>query len=350
MLYLNKQLTKSSPLHKRWNAELWDARKAYHANEATVLGSIGKTMEANAAAQLPTDAWRQFDEQTQRVFRNDEGQGYLDRLLRLGRAVDIGKTVHLYRVASDAGIVTRSVGGEVPEILDKVQYDFEGDPVPIFKSGYGREWREWSAHQSENFDSLSDDNEATLSALRQDMAQYALDGDAGVVVQGYTGYGIRNHPNTNQIDLGAGGSNIVLTTATSDEIMTFFTTDFAGALDDNYIMQQVVLYVSPEIGRRLAEPYSQSGGFKEGTLREYLLRYGRIADIQVTFELSGNEAFAFVEDQRYIRTMIGAAVNTVAIPRQHPMARHQFLVWGAMGLQVKKDFNGRGGVFNLAAA
>jgi hypothetical protein len=73
--------------------------------------------------------------------------------------------------------------GHVPEELDKVIYDEAGDPIPIFNTGYSREWREWNGMQSENLDAMADDQEAHVAAIREDMADYMLSGDAKVKVK-----------------------------------------------------------------------------------------------------------------------------------------------------------------------
>jgi hypothetical protein len=64
---------------------------------------------------------------------------------------------------------------------------------------------------------MADDQEAHVAAIREDMADYMLSGDAKVKVKGYVGAGITNHANTNQVDLSASGLNIDLTTSTPDE-------------------------------------------------------------------------------------------------------------------------------------
>ncbi|WP_336667273.1 major capsid protein [Enterobacter mori] len=40
--------------------------------------------------------------------------------------------------------------------------------------------------------------------------------------------------------------------------------------------------------RNLNRPYSDAAGFKEGTVLEYILRYGRIESFNQTFKLTGN--------------------------------------------------------------
>lgn len=343
MRYFDEQLVANSRLHAEWWQELSVEREWFHRTEDN-LASVG-----NATAILPRDAWQELDDITRRVMRDDEGQTYMQDLMPLARTVNIGKLVHLNRVSSDAGQVVRSISGQVPVPLDKVVYDYRGSPVPIFSTAYGREWREWNTLQSVNFDAISDDQEAHTAKIRRDMAIYVLDGDPEIVVGGYTAYGIRTSPYSKSVNLGSavGGANIDLTsfTTTSDKIDEFFTSYFGKVLDDSLVTGKINVYVSPEIGRRLDMTYSGSSGFKGGTLMAYLLTNRRIGKIAVTFELSGNEFFAFVPSADYIRPIVGMATNTTARTRLNPTDNYQFLVMGAMGIDIRADYNGRSGVF-----
>lgn len=340
MRYFDQQLIAKHPRqHGEWWNELSLVREHFHQTEDN-LAAIG-----NAASVLPRDAWLDLDGITRRVMRADEGETWMRDLMPLAKPVNIGKLVHLNRVSSDAGAVTRSMSGQVPVTLDKVTYDYRGTPVPIFASGYGREWREWNTLQSENFDALADDQEAITAKLRRDNALYMLNGDASIVFQGYTAYGIRTSPLSKSINIGAGGANINLTSATPDAIDAFFTGAFGAMLDANLITGKVNLYISPEIARGWDKTYSGSAGFKDGTIRDFLLKNRRINKIEVTFELSGNEFFGFVPSAEYIRPLVAMATSTVATPRQHPRANYQFEVWNAMGIEIRADFNGKSGVF-----
>lgn len=350
MRYFDEQLVANSRPHAAWWGELGATREHFHRTEdgfADLMG--GQFGVTNAAAVLPRDAWLDLDGITRRVMRNDEGQVYMADLMPLAKAVNIGKLVHLTRVSGDAGTVVRSMSGQVPVPVDKVAYDYRGAPVPIFSTAYGREWREWNTLQSENFDALSDDQEAHTAKLRRNMAQFALDGDSTIVFQGYQAYGIRTSPLSKAINLGTagGGANIDLTATatTSDAIDAFFTQTLGAMLDANLIVGKVNLYVSPEIGRNLDRSYSGSSGFKGGTLMSYLLTNRRINKIEVSYELTGNQFFGFVPSADYIRPLVGMAVNTTAKTRQNPTDNYQFLVMGAMGIEIRADINGKSGVF-----
>lgn len=342
MRYFDKSLVANSRPHAAWWKDVTATREWFHRSE-DALAQVG-----NAASILPRDAWLDLDGITKRVMRDDQGSTYMADLLPLAKAVNIGKLVHLNRVSSDAGRVVRSMSGQVPSTLDKVDYDYRGAPVPIFSSAYGREWREWNTQQSENFDAIADDQEAITAAIRSDMAQYALDGDASINVEGYAARGIRTSPLSKSINLGtaAGGANIDLSAAgvTSDAIEAFINGAFGTVLDNNLISAPVNLYISPEIARNWDRPYSLAGGTKPGSLRDAILANRRIAKIEVTFKLTGNQFFYFVPSAEYIRPLIGMAVATTAMVRTHPTDNYQFLVMGAMGLEIRADFNGKSGV------
>lgn len=351
MRYFSSQLLANSAAHRGWWGEVNADRDWFHNSEkvmaefmAASLAATGVNV-ANASGIIPRDAWLELDGITRRVMRADEGQAWMADLMPLAKAVNIGKLVVLNRVSGDAGTVVRSMSGQVPVPVDKVNYDYRGTPVPIFSTAYGREWREWNTLQSENFDALSDDQEAHTAKIRRDMALYALNGDSSIVFQGYTAYGIRTSPYSKVLNIGPSGANINLTTATADQIDAFFTQTMGAMLDANLVTGKVNLYVSPEIGRRLDMSYSGSAGFKGGTLLQYLLTNRRIGKIEVSFELTGNEFFGFVPSSEYIRPLVGMATNTTAKTRLNPTDNYQFLIMGAMGIEIRADINGKSGVF-----
>ena len=348
IIFNKKLITGSAQVAEAWN-QLTGSRQIFNNTQSQMLAMHGNAIAANQAAVLTQDYWREVDNVTTRVIRDDEGAPLLDDLLSLGTPISIGKTAALYRVSSDAGVVNRSMSGQEPETLDKVVYDHYGDPVPIFKTGYGREWREWLGLQTENIDAMADDQEAATAAIRQDMAQYILTGDNKIKVQNFEGKGITNHDNTNQVDLSAAGFNIDLTatTTTNDDIINFFTKDFVVVLDANLVSEQLKVFVSPEIERRLNLPYSNANGFKEGTLKDYILRYAtQIGSFTKTFELKGNHFIGYVHNAQYIKTRIAAPIGSFMKQRLNPHDNYQTLVWSAFGLQIKRDFNGKSKVFN----
>lgn len=343
MRYFDEDLITNSRPHGDWWNQLGVSRDYFHHVEDHFA-----TFQGNASAVLPRDAWLELDNITTRVMRDDGGQPFMADLMALAKPVNIGTMAHLSRVASDTNNpVQRSLSGQVPVAMDKTTYDYRGTVVPIFADGYGREWREWNTLRSANFDALADDQEGALDKINRDMADYALDGDASIKFQGYTAYGVRNSPLTKLINLGSGsgGANIDLTTASSDALEAFFIGPFGAMLDANLITEAVNLYISPAIARAWDKSYSNAVGFKDGTIREFVARNRRINKIEVTWKLTGNQFFGFVPNARFVRPLVGMAVNTTAMTRLNPTDNYQFLVMGAMGIEVRGDFNGKSGVF-----
>lgn len=351
MRYFDEQLVANSRPHAQWWAEVGAQREAFHIHEASMADLAGSTgLVTNATSVLPRDAWLEMDTITRRVMRDDEGENFMRDLMALARPVHIGKIAFGYRVSSDAGTVRRSISGQVPEVVDKVTYDYRQAIVPIFNTGYGRSWREWNTLQSESFDALADDQEAHVASIRRDMANYVLDGDSTITFQGSVGYGIRNHPYAKAINLGSagGGFNIDLTSGstTADAIDTFFTNGIGGTIRANKLAgRKVNLYVSPEIMQNFSRSYSGSEGYKPGRMIDYLRTHPNINKIEETSLLSGNEFFAFVADATFIRPLVGMAVNTTAAVRLNPVDDYNFLVMGAMGIDIRADWNGASGVY-----
>lgn len=344
------QLQSSANLRSQWD-QLMQKRLLANAMQKQMNAQYGTHMGAvefakNQAAILSRDFWREVDNIAIEVRDNDQGREFITDLLGVSTALNVGKTAKLYTVGTDiSDEVKRSMDGQTPFSYDHIDYETDGDPIPVFQAGYGVNWRHWAGTESENVDLVLDSQRRKMVKVMSDIADYFLDGDANVKAGGFEGQGIRNHRNTKKVNLGAAGYNINLTTATNDEIMTFFTRDFAKELDDNYVDAVDVAWVSPEIMRRLQSPYSLAAGFKEGTLEEYITRYSRVRAFRRTFKMSGNEFFAYVRNRDVISPLVGAAVGTVPLPRMMPHSNYNFEIWGAMGLQIKADVNGRGGVF-----
>lgn len=71
---------------------------------------LAKTYGVNATALVTKDYWRDVDNVTTRVFRNEAGQDMMADLMGIAANINIGKTVAISRIASDAGkVVSHSV-------------------------------------------------------------------------------------------------------------------------------------------------------------------------------------------------------------------------------------------------
>ncbi len=353
--YPNKKLFTSlrggKHLEARHN-EVIAERQLFNLNQAQFGKSLSginlpKSEIMNRAALIPDDAWREVDEETMRIMREDEGEVYMSDLMTMARGVDIGKTAHVYRRSSDLlNRVNVTMDGQTPSEIDKVRYTYEGHPVPIFDTSFGLDWREWRGMQSEGFDGIADDQEAAIANLEQVAAQYVLNGDASIVVNAYEGYGIRNHPETNVMDLDSSGFNIDLAseTTTSDNIEIFWTRDVQQVYHNNLIKMPLMVYASKEIERRWSRSYSGSSGFKGGSMHDFLMSIPFIQEIKYTYELDGNEFMAWPMNPRTIRPLMGMATSITAMPRVQMTDNYNFRAMKAMGLEIRADDLGRCGV------
>lgn len=331
MLHFDKELITNSKLHKQKWHELSLNRRFFDKREMELVGN----------AITKPQPWLSLDSVTARVMRDNAGQVIMGDLMPLARTVNIGKIVHGYRFTADgANTVQRSISGQKPQPMDKGAYDFRGVPVPVFTNGVGREWREWSVLQNDDYDAWADDVEKATYDLREDMANYLLNGDDSIQFDGYQGYGIRNSPFTQSVDM----TGINLTTATTAEWEAFFATTLGGAMDANLVTQAVNFYVSPEIARNLDLPYNE-GEYQAGTRFQRLATNRRINAIKVDYALSGNEWAAFVPNSRFIRPIVGMPVGAQMMPRNYPMDNYQMLIMGALGFEIVADGNGRSAVF-----
>jgi len=306
--------------------------------------AVNKGLRANEAAVIPQDVWREFDNQTKEILRNDEGDVLLMDLMPLAKNLPVGKVVHQTRRASDSGVVRRSIGGSTSRTRDKTAYNYGKSVVPVFDGEFGREWREWEAQRSENFDGLIDDQANQVRATRADFANYIKDGDASINFDGNEGYGFSNSPDVNQYDLGSSGQNIDYTSATetAENIRNGFKEQRDALRITNNVNAQLTVYVSREIMSNLERYYSDSFASGE-TVLQNLLKLNGIAAIKETALLTGNEMFWTVLQSNNIRPLVGMPVSTIAIPRNNTLDDLNFIVWGAMGIEFQSDYEGRTG-------
>ena len=87
MIVFNKKLvTEHNQIKKAWN-QLLMQRESFNVNQNNISAQYGGALEVNQAALISKDYWREVDNITTRVFRNDEGNGLLDDLLSVRRSL-----------------------------------------------------------------------------------------------------------------------------------------------------------------------------------------------------------------------------------------------------------------------
>lgn len=335
-----------------WEA-MWGSRRYAEAIDTQLRANAQAAgMQVNADG-ITREYWKAFDNQVLELRDQETGMEIVTDLLAVQTVLPIGKTVNIYTKAT--GIdksVTVSMDGQAPYSFDHVDYEGEGDPVPIIMAGFGVNWRMFAGLQTVGIDAALDSQRAKQREYNRQLVSLALDGRSNINVNSYQSQGLRNHRNTKKINLGsgAGGVNIDLTTATAAQLIGFFQGAFATALTANRVMRLDKMWVSPEIDANLSKVYVENG-VTVGTVKDYLLRFIRVGDIQSTFALTGNEFLGYVRSRDVVSPLVGMPTSVLPMPRPMPETNYNFRIMGAMGMQVKTDADGRGGVFygaNLA--
>lgn len=349
-MFYDKSFLQVNNVAEHW-AQLWASRD-YHGTVDAALrrNAIAAGMQVNAEGPA-RDFYKAVDAQVLELRAQEDGMEIITDLLPVQTVLPIGKTVKLYNLVGDiADDVAISMDGQAPYSFDHVDYDSDGDPVPIIQAGFGVNWRHWAGMKTVDMDVALDSQRAKQREYNKKLVALAMDGKSTIVVEGKASQGLRNHRNTKKFNLGAGGLNIDLTTATAAQLVAFFQGAFATELTANRVSAVDVLWVSMEIMGNLGKVYVENG-VTVGTVRDYLLRFIRVGDIRGTFALTGNEFLGYVRSRDVVTPLIGMPTSTLPLPRPMPESNYNFRIMGAFGMQVKADAAGMGGVFygaNLA--
>lgn len=352
---MEKALRGTSPEYDAQFAIVQNQRKLAAGMQSQLVDQYGNLMDSetlvkNNATVFDNLWWADLDRRAIATRENDRGRELLTDLMKLAKPVDIGYTFKTYGLQGNIDSEVKiSMDGQTPEVYDHVDTTQEGDPIPIFNTGFGINWRKWVGQRNANLNTVADSQALKLKDMLEAMCDYALDGSPKVVEKGFPGQGIRTHRNTRKIDLTVAGIDLTSGSTTNDDILDFWNQTFAIHLDANYVPGKIdVVWVSPEIDRRMKVPFSNSQGFKGGTLETYILQFGRVGEFRVTYKLKGNEFLAYNRDSDSIAPLVGQAVATVPVERRGPRDNFNFEIWGAMGFQITADANGRGSVFYAA--
>lgn len=333
------------------NRNIWNNQDAalLAANRAVMTPEM---LQANALAGFGREFWQEVDRQIIQYRDQETGMEIVNDLMGVQTVLHIGKTVKSYNIAGKiADDVSISIDGQAPYSFDHTEYDNDGDPVPIFTAGYGVNWRHNEGMGTVGIDLVLDSQAAKLRVFNSTIVDYILNGSDKIRVDGKPGQGLKNHRNTVKLNLGsgAGGANIDLTTATPEQLIHFFTKGaFGQAARDNKVEAYDVLWVSPEVWANLSQPYliqlGTGGGTVAGTVLDAIKSFVPARSIRQTFKFKGNEFLAYQRRQDVVSPLVGMAVGTVPLLRLRPQDNHNFQIMSAMGLQIKRDGDGKSGV------
>ncbi len=354
MFFTPEALQANSRLRGHWN-DLWANRNVFNSHQQALVANHRSAMSAQMLAAnnfggFGTEFWQEIDRQIIESRNLETGMEIVNDLMDVQTVLPVGKTVRLYNVVGDiADDVAVSIDGQAPYSFDHTEYGSDGDPIPVFTAGYGVNWRLAEGLSTVGIDLVLDSQRAKERKFYKALVNYMLDGSNRINVGGYNGQGLRNHRNTVRIDLGAGGANIDLTTASQVEISEFFTSGvFGGTARSNFVDAYDVMWVSPEVWANLNRPATVSIGgdrlLSGGSVLEVVRPYIPVRDVRQTFALSGNEFIAYQRRRDVVTPLVGMATGVVPLPRQMPQSNYNFQIMAAIGLQIARDAEGRSGV------
>ena len=314
-----------------------------------------ETSAINRALVLDKQGWLEIDRTTAEYAENTRGTELYRALQSLATPLPLGKTVKTWaNVGTIHNEVKVSMDGQSPFGFDHTSYAHDADPIPMFTAGFGVNWRHELGNRTEGIALLRDSQTAKLEVYMSAIAQYALTGSDRISEAGFKGQGLKNHRNTEKVDLGASGANIDLTTAAQADVMKFFAEVFEGVMFDNNTTG-VDLWVSKEIYANLRNDFTGLNVDKT-ILQRVLEKHPVINSIQVAYEsdvpgfttgLSGNEMLAYVNSKSFLEMPTGQAIQVVPVPRLELRANFNMDISCAYGVQVKRR-GANSGVFYFA--
>lgn len=335
--------TRSGEAHRQQARHVANQRAHFAAHNAQFLGANGLFPVSNAAAIIPQDVYREFESQTKQLMRAPN-LTLMNDLMPLAKGLPVGKIEHLYRQASDSGVVVTDLEGTSPIELDKADYTYDSSIKVVHKTGFHRSWMEMEGQRSEGFDGLVDDQANSVRLMQETIASHFYDG-VSVTFKGTTADGIKTSSKVASVDLDASGLNIDFTSsaATAANIRAAWISIVDTLRITNNVSGDITFYVSREIMSNFQRYFSTSDvGF--GTILQSLLNLNGVAAIKEDANLSGNELIGLVLDTQYIRPLVGMAVTTVPLVRSNPFDNYNFVTWCNVGLEIKTDYDARVGV------
>ncbi|WP_252108835.1 MULTISPECIES: major capsid protein [unclassified Halomonas] len=331
----------------RGQYDFLQAQRAFQRNSESAWASIPMPgMACNAAAPVPYPVYAQMDTQTKRVMAEPGSETLLLDLMPLALPLGFGTMVHQYKQIGDGGAVTTSMSGLEPVPNDQTEHNYDSALVPVHQSGYYREAREMAGLTEAGWSTLLDDQEASTRTVRKRMSDYLLDGAVDkngrpLRFKGVESYGVRTSKHTVKVALSV---DLTSLQTAPDTVRNQFIALRDRLRVDNRVDGDVTVYVSNEIEATLDRYYVMEGVITATrSLRQELESLAGIGAIKPLSKLKGNQLLMGAVRREYIRPLLGQAVSNLALPRNQPFARHQFMVWSAMGLEMQVDIDGRSG-------
>lgn len=291
------------------------------------------------ATSLPKDVWGQWDRDVITVARPLLGV-FDDLSNSVAMTLPIGKSLSYYQTASDSGTATVTMDGRDDGRSDQPTLDYHGTPVPVVRSKFSFGWRQMAAAESEGFniDLAARDN--AFRKVAKSLEDGALNGYAGISVNGQASYGLRTHPNRNTRPIG-----VTLNGATGADWLTEIAATIKANMDANYDGPATIYLNKGDLF------YAQTNDFKatgDKTISQRLLEIEDIDAIVGSSAVPANEIIAVVKRRDVVQVLNAMPITTLPRFRANTDDDYVFMTQAIAAVQIKADAKGQCGVAHSA--
>ena len=261
----------------------------------------------------------------------------LQRLLTGAQTVNLGKKVIESRTVGEAGKANISMSGQKSIVMDHTESSYQKAVVPIFDAGFGRDFRDVLASQSEAFDGISEDSREVEWTLFDKVNSYLWNGDASIAHDGTSWLGLKADPSI----------------ATATPALNFATSSDASAIVngllalvsvlkiDNNCTGPYSLGVSREIYMNWMKITSTSDRTFGNIMNTVMAFVTEIGEIYEDSSLTGNQLFMAVIGRDALHAKSGMAMSSYALPRVKHNDNYDFVKWCAFGFMAKNTKAGK---------
>ncbi|KQN53204.1 major capsid protein [Erwinia sp. Leaf53] len=284
--------------------------------------------------------YRSYDQTVLAQFEPNTEFTLLNDLMPLSRSVRLEESVYEYARTGGRGWAHTSMSGQIGAALDAKSYTFDGTMVPVHDSGFKFNWRDPVFNKGSALSSLADAQSGSVNDVRRQYVDYIWDGFRDsegnfIKFDNYTWKGLRGDERVAHVTL-----TVNFATSNDPEAMRKAAIALRDVLKvQNFQYGQQTWYVSAEIMSNLEQYYETTN--KTRTVLEELLKLSGIAAIKEESKLTGNQILIVPLQAGVIAPIVGQAFGTVADPRLNYNSDYVWRTWGAAGLMVKQDINGK---------
>lgn len=306
---------------------LANAAGLHNDNQANLIGN---------ASPLPRDVWGTWDREAVEIQR--EVLAVFDDLSgSVSMPMSIGKLIHYFQTVSDSGEVNVSLDGRSKARTDQPVFAYHGTPLPIIDSTFSYGWRQVEAARSDGFQLDASGRANAMYKVAEKMENIALSGDAQIVVDGNTLYGLTNHPKRS-----TRSTTNDLSACTGPEWVQDVNATIALLHAKNFRVP-ATLYVNWD-DWYYAGNTDYSSAYPNKTIAQRVREAEGVSNVVPSSKVAADEIIAVVKNRRVLQVLNGMPMVTRAQFRANPEDDYNFVTMAATALEIKYDADDQCGI------